>query len=522
MKRMFSISTQMAAMMLALFAFILPAKAGGPMTPRNFTASAQGAPQYIQLTWSPNSEKDTNDTYNIYLAYGKTDNLNNFKKIASQRYPFKYAIKDLQAGTYSVFLRAENADGESERTDFRFVTLGNDNSQPIVKFITEPKKTATSGQEYVYEAKAIEKTANLTILYKLDGAPDGMTIDEKTGRVTWTPSKDGTYKFTIIAYVADKPDVKAIQAIELKVGQSQQGDAIRFASEPNRTASAGKEYTYQPKVTTNDPSQKVAFRLDGSPEGMKIDETTGLVTWTPSKDGEYKVNIIAYIPGTDIKAIQSFVIKVGNGGNGGGDKEGVNFITKPLEIGCLNKEYIYDAEAVSIISSSLPSYKLTVSPDGMTIDEKTGLVKWAPAREGEFKVSIMASVANTISATQSYTLRVKADCDNQEQPVCTKIRGKVVDENGNLIGSGIVKAVRLDKNSKGMSSYIGKINDGQYSFAVSGGNYALFASGEGFVEEWYLDATSIDKATSVSAQCGTDGAVADFAVMHREKPKYRY
>lgn len=520
MKRIFSISTQMAALLLALFALIQPAKADVPITPRNFTATAEGKPQYIQLTWSPNSEKDTNDAYNIYFAYGKTDNLSNFKKIASQRYPFKYAIKDLQAGTYTVFLRAENADGESERTDFRFVTLGTDNTQPIVKFITEPKKTATSGQEYVYEAKAIEKTANLTILYKLDGAPDGMTIDEKTGRVTWTPSKDGVYKFAIIAYVADKPDVRAVQAIELKVGQGgQQGDAIRFVSEPNRTGSAGKEYTYQPKVTTNDPSAKLVYRLDGSPDGMSIDVNTGLITWTPTKDGEYKVNIIVNIAGTDIKAIQSFVIVVGKGNSGGGDKDAIRFITKPLEIGCLNKEYIYDAEAVTVISSSLATYKLTASPESMTIDEKTGLVRWTPTKEGEYKVSIVATVANTLSATQSFTLHINTICDNRDNAVCTKIHGKVVDENGNLIGSGTVKAVRLDKDIKGTSSYFGKINDGNYSFAVAEGNYALFASGEGFVEEWYLDATSIDKATTVTATCGTDGPTADFAVMHREKPK---
>lgn len=517
---MFSLSTQMAALLLALFAFALPVKADVPITPRNFTATADGKPQYIQLSWTPNNEHDTTDTYNIYLAYGKTDNLNNFKKIVSQRYPYKYAIKDLQAGTYTVFLRAENADGESERTDFRFVTLGNDNHESSVHFTSQASHTATAGKEYVYEAKAVGNNADAKVLYKLSSDyPDGMKIDENTGRVTWTPSKDGGYKFTIIAYLADNPDIKATQTVEVKVGSNQQGDAIHFVSEPNRTGSTGKEYTYQPKVTTNDPSVKLQYRLDGSPDGMTIDETTGLITWTPSRDGEYKVNIIAYIPGTDIKAIQSFVIKVGDGGNGGSDKEAIHFITKPLEIGCLNKEYIYDAEAVTITASPLAvSYKLTASPDGMTIDEKTGLVRWTPALEGEFKVIIVASIANTLSATQGFTLHIKTDCEAHDV-VCTKIHGAVVDENGNLISGGIVKAVRLDKDIKGTASYYGKINDGQYSFAVAEGSYALFASGEGFVEEWYMDAASIDKATPVKAECGTDGPVADFAVMHREKPK---
>ncbi len=514
---MFSFSTQMAAILLALFALALPAQAAAPGTPKNFTATAEGNPQYIQLKWDANTDFDAAEGYNIYVTMGKSDNLDLFKLYGTQREGTKFSIKDVSTGTYTVFIRAFNADGESDRTDFRFVVIQKANSQLYVKFKTEPKRTATAGTEYVYESKAIGSTSDAKILYKLDGGyPDGMTIDVNTGVVRWTPTQDGIFKYTIIAYLSDNPDVKAMQTVEVKVGAFQ-SDAIRFESEGNRTASTGKLYNYQPKVVTNDPSVKVTFKLDYAPDGMTIDQNTGLISWTPSRDGEYKVIIVAYIAGTDIKAVQSFVIKVGEG-NSGGDKDGIRFITKPVEIACLDKEYVYDAEAVSLAASPLAiTYKLAFGPEGMTIDEKTGLIKWTPAREGEFKVGITASLLNSqLSATQSFALRVKTNCETSA-PACAKIVGKVVDENGAPV-SGSIKAIRLDKDVKGSASFSGKIYDGQYSIGVSEGNFALFVSGDGFVEEWYMDAVSIDKATSVGVKCD-ETVTVDFAVMHREKPK---
>ncbi len=513
---MFSFPMQMAVILLALFALALPAKAAAPGTPRNFTASAEGNPQYIQLVWNANEELGKADGYYIYLASGQTDNLDKFKLYATQREGTKYAVKNLEPGTYSVYIRAFNADGESDRTDFRFVVIQKANNESSVKFTTEPNRTATVGKEYVYEAKAISNDANVQVLYRLDGDyPDGMTINEKTGVVRWTPTKDGSYKYTIVAYLADKPDVKAVQNVEVKVGAS---EAIRFATEPNRTASAGKPYSYQPKIVTSDPSAKVLFKLEYAPDGMTIDENTGLISWTPTKDGEYKVSIIAYIPGTTIKISQAFVIVVGQS-NGGGDKEAIRFITKPVENGCINKEYIYDAEAISASASPLAlMYKLAAGPDGMKIDATTGLIKWTPTKEGEYKISIYVAPANANSpnASQNYTLRISSNCENPT-PVCAKIYGKIADDNGTPIGSGTIKAVRLDKGAK-EASFSGRINDGNYSIAVAEGTYALFVSGDGFVEEWYMDAVSIDKATPVSAKC-SESTSADFVVTHREKAK---
>ncbi|MBK9247431.1 MAG: putative Ig domain-containing protein [Ignavibacteria bacterium] len=522
MKRLLSASLQMVAILIAFFALSGTAQSAAPGTPLSFTARLLDGTKYVYLEWKSNQENGAGkaDGFKIFMATAKTDDINLFKEAAIAKDGNYYKFRDLSSGEYSFYVIAYNADGESNRTDFRNVTVPGSNNDLYIKFVSDPIKTGTPGKEYIYKSVAVSSISSSTISYKLDGnAPDGMTIDEKTGVVTWTPSRDGVYKYTIIAYIADRSDIKAAsQTIEVKVGAGGQDNTLKFASEPAREASAGKEFTYQPKVTSSDPNIQVLFKLDYSPEGMTIDEKTGLLTWTPEKDGEYKVMLTAYVPGTNIKTTQTFVIVVGKGNNGG-DKSAVKFITKPTEYACIGKEFIYDAEAVSSLASLLPmSYKITVGIDGMTIDEKTGLLKWTPSRTGEYKVSIWAGLGNdpATSATQTFSLRVKENCDIPQAP-CAKVFGKIVDEAGNVVNYGYVKAVRLDK-SNGEASLVGKINQGTYSLGVVEGSYALYVSGEEFTSEWYMDAESVDKATPVVITCNTE-TQADFVVVRREKAK---
>lgn len=507
--------------MIAFFAISGASKAAAPGTPLSFTARILDGTKYVYLEWKSNSENGAGkaDGYSLFMASGKTDNLNNFKKVATITNGTVFKIKDLNSGDYTFYLTAYNADGESNRTDYRMVTVPGDNTDLTIKFISQPVTTASVGKEYMYKSIAVSSISSTQVSYKLDGgAPDGMKIDEKTGVVTWTPTADGIYKYTIVAYLADKPDIKpATQTIEVKVGNGNQDNSLKFVTEPIRQASAGVAYTYQPKVTSSDPNLQVLFRLDYAPDGMTIDEKTGLITWTPAKDGEYKVLLTAYVPGTSMKVTQTIVIVVGKG-NSGGDKSAVKFITKPLENGCLNKEYVYDAEAVSAVASVLPlSYKLVAGPDGMTIDEKTGLIKWTPSAQGEFKVSVWAGLGNdaATSATQNFTLKVKENCEIPQTP-CATIYGQVADEAGAVINSGYVKAVRLDNASSGVASFGGKIEQGKYSVGVVEGTYALYVTGEEFTGEWYQDAETIDKATPMVISCNKE-TQANFVVVRREK-----
>lgn len=88
-------------------------------------------------------------------------------------------------------------------------------------------------------------------------------------------------------------------------------DVPDILSEPITHIDIGEEYIYE--VITQDSFPRydeVTYELIMCPEGMEIDKHKGVVNWTPEKNGEYRVVIVAKDKYGG-KAEQSFVILVG-------------------------------------------------------------------------------------------------------------------------------------------------------------------------------------------------------------------
>jgi hypothetical protein len=68
------------------------------------------------------------------------------------------------------------------------------------------------------------------------------------------------------------------------------GDGVTITSTPPTTASIDGEYTYQ-VTASGDPAP--TFSLVQAPDGMAIDESTGLITWTPDAAGTFGVQVRA-------------------------------------------------------------------------------------------------------------------------------------------------------------------------------------------------------------------------------------
>lgn len=68
-------------------------------------------------------------------------------------------------------------------------------------------------------------------------------------------------------------------------------------------------------IKADDPEKSpVRFRLDGeNPEGVKIDEESGRVTWKSAEKGEFKVNVVAFDDGIPSKEVaQTIRINIGD------------------------------------------------------------------------------------------------------------------------------------------------------------------------------------------------------------------
>lgn len=216
--------------------------AGTPTKPREFSATGaytdvDGQYKAI-LQWLP-SESEWGSTsnrpvgYYVYRATGETEDLSQFARIGTvpadtvyRRQVYTYTDQPLNAGTYSYYVTAYNSDGESPRSNIRVVSVP-PNTPPnnYLRFVTEPPRHGQVGVEYRYQARAESSIQGIAIRYQLVSGPDGMTIDERTGLVTWTPQRAGTYRVAIKAMIEIQGQALSIvQEWTIEVGGENEHD----------------------------------------------------------------------------------------------------------------------------------------------------------------------------------------------------------------------------------------------------------------------------------------------------------
>ena len=128
------------------------------------------------------------------------------------------------AGVYKICLEAYlESNNEVVAKQYFEVKVGGSTEEDGLVFMTEPKTKPVLGKEWVYEALAkYKKDPSVKVIYSLRNAPDGMVIDENTGRVTWTPSKTGVYEFSIIAIVViDGKEIVKKQEFRYVIGDGE-------------------------------------------------------------------------------------------------------------------------------------------------------------------------------------------------------------------------------------------------------------------------------------------------------------
>ena len=137
------------------------------------------------------------------------------------------------------------------------------------------------GQSFSYDVDATDADGD-NLVYELQVAPAGMSIDSVTGLVDWTPDVSQIGLFPVTIAVDDSFGGVAIQSFSLQVG-STTNTGPTITSAPPFSAKATFEYQYQ--VTVDDPDGDfIAYSVETGPAGMAIDGN-GLLSWTPDVAG---------------------------------------------------------------------------------------------------------------------------------------------------------------------------------------------------------------------------------------------
>ena len=379
-----------------------------------------------------------------------------------------------------------NAPGKPK--EFRVIPEGNGIAPGTVKLSWIAPSDDTTLQYVVYMASIV----------------GNVPTDFKAIIETWQTSatvKDlpaGTHKFYVVT--------------RSKGAQSDPTDKISITirgEEPNtfgiiidpliQNIPEGKPYYYQVKLQyPGSYKGGFAYKLEKAPTGMTISDN-GKIEWANPIAGTYEIFVSAWmLEAPKSQAAKTFKIIVGT------EKKNFEIISKPKEIACLNKLYVYEAVARVPVDGGTVIWSLFEQIDGISIDEKSGRLTWTPTKVGSQRVKIKAMFIkgnDTLVTYQSWTITVKENCDNVPAPPCAKLVGMLRDDNGNPIANGKVKVIRLEKDNLGPSAYEAQVKNGQWMVMVRAGSYKIRFEGEGFVSEWFENVYEMGEAKVVIAEC---------------------
>jgi RHS repeat-associated protein len=263
-----------------------------------------------------------------------------------------------------------------------------------------PPGSATVGSMYSYNATGHDPD-NTPLIWSLDSAPAGMTVDGMLGTVRWVPTADELGSQKVALRLTNGEGQAFIQTFTVLVQAVNLPPVI--TSEPQTQIGAGQLYSYAVQASDAD-GDPLNYSLTQHPSGMTIDPASGMIQWTPT----------AAQAGTQSVAIQ---VSDGQGGTATQTWSIVVPATKiayppvitslPSYNATAGQAYTYQVIATDPQGQSL-TYSISPAPTGMKIDPVSGLVQWTPANNQAGMQTVQVNVTDQggLAAHQTYTLDV--------------------------------------------------------------------------------------------------------------------
>lgn len=284
-----------------------------------------------------------------------------------------------------VIIARDRWDSTTESNGFD-VVVQNVNDAPVVT--STPPGKATGGVEYIYEVQA-EDGDDDRLTYGLTRWPEDMSIDSSRGLVRWVPKSGGRYPVTI--------------AVSDGAATIEQDFTITVPNRPPRIittdlpeALTGIKYE-QRILATDEDGDILTFVLVEPMEGMAIDGSTGLFSWTPSGLGEFPFSIRISDSIDAVVINYSIMVVQGN--------RAPRITSSAVTEAIVGEGYCYILTATDYESDTL-GYSILAGPLGMVIDNASGRVDWIPDLGGNFSVLLMVSDGKGGEARQQFMIRV--------------------------------------------------------------------------------------------------------------------
>ncbi|MCG8673750.1 MAG: putative Ig domain-containing protein, partial [Pseudomonadales bacterium] len=298
-------------------------------------------------------------------------------------------------GLHHVRLRAEDNRGGYATQTYTLVAYKAGGQQSQLLIVSRPPAGAAINVPWQYQV-VVRNLSDGELAYELIDGPSGMSMNPETGLVNWIPASTGLIDATI--KVTDSYGATTTQWFEFKV--LPEPLPFQFVGSPEHFAEVNHLYRYGPHLSEHGSGQ-LQYSLGEHPAGMTIDAATGLILWLPitSDIGHHVVEIFVDEPELG-RASQVYTLTVE-------EESVIHFLTPPPTSGAVGKQYWYGLKVEKREVDEF-QFSLIDPPEGMNIDENTGVINWLPAEVGDYAINIEVTDGEDI-VNQEFTLTIYSD-----------------------------------------------------------------------------------------------------------------
>ena len=261
------------------------------------------------------------------------------------------------------------------------------NKEPVIG--STPGTTAKVGLEYTYEIEATDPDEEDTLTYTLLMNPDGMTINESTGVVSWTPTEDQeaesytvtievsdgkksvfqTFTITVAEVLLDHIEVVPSE-MTVYIGNTKSITSITAHYDNNTDTSINLSSVTYSSNHTNIATVNDSGVITGVSAGEAIITVSYTESYTEEDDITKTDTIDVTVPPnlSYIKVLPEFMhVFVGSSQSITSIKAYYEDLTTPADIALNDASYISNHPTIASVNSSGVVTGVSASPDWQTI-----------------------------------------------------------------------------------------------------------------------------------------------------------
>lgn len=306
------------------------------------------------------------------------------------------------AGDYTITLTIRDAAGRTATTthDLTVVpnalTISGNASYPaglVGRPYFYPGPTVTGGTTpYTFTLATTEAdtTSEFTSAARRATMPRGLILNPATGAFIGTPTVAGDYPVTLT--VTDANGLTTTLTSIARILPELDGEPVDLPD-----GSTGTPYTAAPPDVSSLPAP-VRFDAINLPPGLGINPTSGVISGTPTRDGNYPVTITATDADGDL-TIFTDLISIGTVGP-------LTFTSEPGSTTAVIGRLFTHTPPAFTGGNGFTTWSADNLPPGLTIDPTTGAISGRPTREGTWNVALTVRDGAGDSATTLLTITV--------------------------------------------------------------------------------------------------------------------